>query len=595
MFFDSFQSSQSSVRSETHETVAPGGRAAGAGPTTRELPPRAGAASAHASATNANDTTAADAARASEAELFGWGQAPANANGPSASRKDDATLALAIIGSLEAGGKLDLLNLYDSAFVSLGWQQVVLNTGALGDVITRYLDAWRANHPGQDLEPHHRVLAALRDHKSAIIAGCKAAGAGGDYTTASREARATAVATRLSVINRIVGGDLPAACTRAARDPEMEGAQVGHAFDGNVGQREQGAIGRGLESASEAGVSTTVGRAMAGHAYNGGFGHAQDQLERAQVKVLKSRLLGADSAESALAEIDACLDRMKERALNSKGGKSAPYIESLHRWCIGKAPELGNGKRDLLDALASAKGADKDLLAEQLMVATWATLMYGFAYPWAKHEFTAYLTLMATDPRLQGDGSKATIWGSYKVALTRGGSGAEAKGTESKATESKGTDARKDGARAAAKPPRDQAIRAAVEALVDATGGWSTDEDELRRVLAGLDPELAPEVFAMYQRETGDDLAEVLKDEGIDYKRAPKRLGLAKLTAARIYNRAHPQYARLFDQATGHAHSANGELDPQRVAQWQGRHGLDADGHVGPLTAETARRTAGRG
>ena len=338
-------------------------------------------------------------------------------------RKDDASLALAIIGSLEAGGRLDLLNLYDSAVISLGWQQVVLTTGALGDVITRYLDAWRGNHPGQPLQPYQLAIAKVRDRKDEILGRCRAAGVGGDYTQATRAARSAAVARRVEIINALIGADVQAVFSRAAQDPEMEAAQVGHAFDGKQGGERQGAIGRGLRSAEEAGLHTTVGRAMAGHAYNGGFGHADDQLVRAGVKDLKGQLVQCRSTEEAVALIEACLQRMKTRAKFSKASKAGPFIAILRRWCVGAAPDHGNGRTNFLQALVTARDGERDLVAEQLTVATWATLMYGFAYPWAKHEFNAYLTLMATDPRLQGDGKRATIWGNNRIDLV-GGDGA---------------------------------------------------------------------------------------------------------------------------------------------------------------------------
>jgi hypothetical protein len=71
------------------------------------------------------------------------------------------------------------------------------------------------------------------------------------------------------------------------------------------------------------------------------------------------------------------------------------------------------------------------------------------------------------------------------------------------------------------------------------------------------------------------------------------------VAAARAYNSRHSDYAAEFNELTSFkyldAHGGGDEindgrkLDPKLVASWQERHGLQADGMVGPLTVAKAR------
>lgn len=66
-------------------------------------------------------------------------------------------------------------------------------------------------------------------------------------------------------------------------------------------------------------------------------------------------------------------------------------------------------------------------------------------------------------------------------------------------------------------------------------------------------------------------------------------LPFLQLGGAADYNRAHGELVARFRAAQGDLRSgANGELDPEEVARWQGAHGLDPDGRVGPHTVEAA-------
>lgn len=68
----------------------------------------------------------------------------------------------------------------------------------------------------------------------------------------------------------------------------------------------------------------------------------------------------------------------------------------------------------------------------------------------------------------------------------------------------------------------------------------------------------------------------------------------AWITSARKYNAAHAHLSAEFNTATNGACLAmsgdDGELDPKLVAEWQTKHGLEADGKVGPRTVAEARK-----
>jgi hypothetical protein len=63
--------------------------------------------------------------------------------------------------------------------------------------------------------------------------------------------------------------------------------------------------------------------------------------------------------------------------------------------------------------------------------------------------------------------------------------------------------------------------------------------------------------------------------------------------AANSYNERHPTTVQAFIDATGSAClAADGTIDPDKVSQWQHKHGLAADGMVGPLTVAAAKKRA---
>lgn len=58
---------------------------------------------------------------------------------------------------------------------------------------------------------------------------------------------------------------------------------------------------------------------------------------------------------------------------------------------------------------------------------------------------------------------------------------------------------------------------------------------------------------------------------------------------ARAYNANHPDEVQLFNHATGYScMGANGEIDPNAVANWQAANGVSPDGRVGKETADAA-------
>jgi hypothetical protein len=57
---------------------------------------------------------------------------------------------------------------------------------------------------------------------------------------------------------------------------------------------------------------------------------------------------------------------------------------------------------------------------------------------------------------------------------------------------------------------------------------------------------------------------------------------------AREYNAEHADEVARFLAATGGACMVDGALDPNLVAQWQSRHGVDVDGRIGEQTVEAA-------
>lgn len=58
---------------------------------------------------------------------------------------------------------------------------------------------------------------------------------------------------------------------------------------------------------------------------------------------------------------------------------------------------------------------------------------------------------------------------------------------------------------------------------------------------------------------------------------------------ARAYNANHADEVQLFNHATGYSClGANGEIDPNAVANWQAANGVSPDGRVGKETADAA-------
>jgi hypothetical protein len=57
---------------------------------------------------------------------------------------------------------------------------------------------------------------------------------------------------------------------------------------------------------------------------------------------------------------------------------------------------------------------------------------------------------------------------------------------------------------------------------------------------------------------------------------------------ARAFNAKHEDDVNLFNMATGFVCTVNGQLDPNAVASWQAKNGVDPDGRVGRTTADRA-------
>ncbi len=83
--------------------------------------------------------------------------------------------------------------------------------------------------------------------------------------------------------------------------------------------------------------------------------------------------------------------------------------------------------------------------------------------------------------------------------------------------------------------------------------------------------------------------APVSVEEAVEVKPAPepeKESGWA--VRAREFNAEHADEVAVFLAATGGACMVDGMLDPNLVAQWQSRHGVEVDGRVGAGTVEAA-------
>ena len=85
-------------------------------------------------------------------------------------------------------------------------------------------------------------------------------------------------------------------------------------------------------------------------------------------------------------------------------------------------------------------------------------------------------------------------------------------------------------------------------------------------------------------------IQETLADEPAKTAAVPAWVG-----GARKYNEAHAELVSDFNDATaGSCLDASGQLDPQAVARWQAKHGLAADGKVGPHTLAAARQASAK-
>jgi Putative peptidoglycan binding domain len=85
-------------------------------------------------------------------------------------------------------------------------------------------------------------------------------------------------------------------------------------------------------------------------------------------------------------------------------------------------------------------------------------------------------------------------------------------------------------------------------------------------------------------------IQETLADEPAKSAAVP-----AWVAGARKYNEAHAELVSDFNDATGGSClDAGGQLDPQAVARWQAKHGLAADGKVGPQTLAAARQASAK-
>jgi hypothetical protein len=71
----------------------------------------------------------------------------------------------------------------------------------------------------------------------------------------------------------------------------------------------------------------------------------------------------------------------------------------------------------------------------------------------------------------------------------------------------------------------------------------------------------------------------------------PKGPEPAWVAGARRYNDAHADLVSSFNQLTNNSCiGADGQVDPQLVADWQRARGLDDDGKIGPMTVAAARQ-----
>lgn len=105
-----------------------------------------------------------------------------------------------------------------------------------------------------------------------------------------------------------------------------------------------------------------------------------------------------------------------------------------------------------------------------------------------------------------------------------------------------------------------------------------------------------PEVIAAQAAEetkagTEEATAEVVQQEqeAAEVETAEPEPEAGWVVRARAYNANHPDEVQLFNHATGYSCvGANGEVDPNAVANWQAANGVSPDGRVGKQTADAA-------
>jgi hypothetical protein len=321
--------------------------------------------------------------------------APGKPHGKPGERRDDRSLVTDIIGAFEAGGDWAKLNLYDTAYISIGKFQITYRGGNMDKLAGFYFQ--RMETEGRKPPSYARRFKGLIDKRRAIESACAQKG----YFKWM-----DAHQPRTSLIAKLAGWSDAAAMLAdfqsLGQDPAFQEAQKDWASNG------QGSLAAGFANAEKAGMDTVVGKAMSSHAVNGGIGYAQAYMN-AGIQGLKSKLVGCSDRSAVQQAITQVLSTLAGMFKGKTLQTQAAYIGHLDGWLAGN--HHNPGKVDLVAELLGATGSRRKLVAEQITIGVWATCMYGFAYTFnglKNHELNGYMELAASDPELKA-GSQVSV------------------------------------------------------------------------------------------------------------------------------------------------------------------------------------------